>query len=113
MKVVAAIHNNFVQKFRRRIWNPRSYEKSRWENVMNITYKLKTTPRPFNLPMSTYIPYSSLPPLTLHDSRDSGTDWLKNSMKYDLSWFNHFLGFMGRLMVLLNNSFCRMECRFL
>ncbi|GBC51591.2 ribonuclease H-like domain-containing protein [Rhizophagus irregularis DAOM 181602=DAOM 197198] len=82
IKVIAAIHNNFVQKFRRRIWNPRSYEKCRWENAMNITYKLKTTPKPSNLPLSTYIPYSSLPPLTLHDSRDSGTDWLKNSMKY-------------------------------
>ncbi|GET54777.1 ribonuclease H-like domain-containing protein [Rhizophagus irregularis DAOM 181602=DAOM 197198] len=29
IKVIAAIHNNFVQKFRRRIWNPRSYEKCR------------------------------------------------------------------------------------
>ncbi|GET62886.1 Down syndrome cell adhesion molecule-like protein Dscam2 [Rhizophagus irregularis DAOM 181602=DAOM 197198] len=85
IKVIAAIHNNFVQKFRRRIWNPRSYEKSRWENAMNITYKLKTTPKPSNLPLSTYIPYSSLPPPTLHVSRDSGTDWLKNSMKYGWS----------------------------
>ncbi|GET52551.1 RNA-directed DNA polymerase from mobile element jockey-like [Rhizophagus irregularis DAOM 181602=DAOM 197198] len=82
IKVIAAIHNNFVQKFRKRIWNPRSYEKSRWENAMNITYKLKTTPKPSNLPLSSYIPYSSLPPPTLHDLRDSGTDWLKNSMKY-------------------------------
>ncbi|PKY36157.1 hypothetical protein RhiirB3_458183 [Rhizophagus irregularis] len=32
MKVVAAIHNNFVQKFQKRIWNPRSFEKTfaRW-----------------------------------------------------------------------------------
>ncbi|PKB95534.1 hypothetical protein RhiirA5_436532 [Rhizophagus irregularis] len=52
MKVITAIHNNFVQKFRRRIWNLRSYEKSRWEDAMNITYKLKTTPRPSNLPLS-------------------------------------------------------------
>ncbi|GET60780.1 RNA-directed DNA polymerase from mobile element jockey-like [Rhizophagus irregularis DAOM 181602=DAOM 197198] len=59
IKVVAAIHNNFVQKFRRRIWNPCSYKKSRWENAMNITYKLKTTPKPSNLPLSTYIPYSN------------------------------------------------------
>ncbi|GBC17050.2 ribonuclease H-like domain-containing protein [Rhizophagus irregularis DAOM 181602=DAOM 197198] len=85
IKVIAAIHNNFVQKFRRRIWNPRSYEKCKCENAMNITYKLKTTPKPSNLPLSTYIPYSSLPPPTLHDSRDSGTDWLKNSMKYGWS----------------------------
>ncbi|GET64541.1 hypothetical protein GLOIN_2v1785553 [Rhizophagus irregularis DAOM 181602=DAOM 197198] len=49
---------------------------------MNITYKLKTTPRPSNLPVSMYTPYSSLPPPSLHDSHDSGTDWLKNSMKY-------------------------------
>ncbi|PKB95566.1 hypothetical protein RhiirA5_436482 [Rhizophagus irregularis] len=82
MKVIAAIHNNFVQKIRRQIWNPRSYEKCRWENAMNITYKLKTTSKPSNLPLSTYIPYSSLPPPTLHDSRDSGTNWLKNSIKY-------------------------------
>ncbi|PKB93425.1 hypothetical protein RhiirA5_441314, partial [Rhizophagus irregularis] len=27
IKVITAIHNNFVQKFRRRIWNLRSYEK--------------------------------------------------------------------------------------
>ncbi|GET60783.1 ribonuclease H-like domain-containing protein [Rhizophagus irregularis DAOM 181602=DAOM 197198] len=85
IKIIAAIHNNFVQKFRRRIWNPRSYEKSRWENAMNITYKLKTTPKLSNLPLSTYIPYSSLPPPTLHDSHDSGTDWLKNSIKYGWS----------------------------
>ncbi|EXX71658.1 hypothetical protein RirG_076530 [Rhizophagus irregularis DAOM 197198w] len=50
IKVIAAIHNNFVQKFRRRIWNLRSYEKCRWENAMNITYKLKTTLKPSNLP---------------------------------------------------------------
>ncbi|PKY33287.1 hypothetical protein RhiirB3_394680 [Rhizophagus irregularis] len=97
MKVISAIHNNFVQKFRRRIWNLRSYEKSRWEDAMNITYKLKTTPRPSNLPLSMYILYSSLPPPTLHDSRDSRTNWLKNSMKYGLPWFNHFSGFMGHL----------------
>ncbi|PKK57870.1 hypothetical protein RhiirC2_720940 [Rhizophagus irregularis] len=29
MKVVAAIHNNFIQKFRKRIWNPHSFDKSR------------------------------------------------------------------------------------
>ncbi|EXX54422.1 hypothetical protein RirG_234400 [Rhizophagus irregularis DAOM 197198w] len=51
---------------------------------MNITYKLKTTPKPSNLPKSNYIPYSSLPPPTLHDSCDSGTDWLKNLIKYGL-----------------------------
>ncbi|PKB97503.1 hypothetical protein RhiirA5_433030 [Rhizophagus irregularis] len=34
MKVIAAIHNNFVQKFRRRIWNLRYYDKGRWENVL-------------------------------------------------------------------------------
>ncbi|GBB99308.1 hypothetical protein RclHR1_34800001, partial [Rhizophagus clarus] len=64
MKVVAAIHNNFIQKLRRRIWNPRTYDKSRWEDAMHITLKLKTTPRPSNLPASTYVPFSSLPPPT-------------------------------------------------
>ncbi|PKY35600.1 hypothetical protein RhiirB3_456639 [Rhizophagus irregularis] len=58
---------------------------------MNITHKLKTTLRSSNLPTSMYIPYSSLPPLTLHDLCDSRTDWLKNLMKYGLPWFNHFL----------------------
>ncbi|CAB4441234.1 unnamed protein product [Rhizophagus irregularis] len=82
MKVVAAIHNNFIQKFRKRIWNPRSYEKSRWKDAMNITHKIKTTPRPSNLPKSTYLPFSTLPPLTLHVTRDSEADWLTNSMKY-------------------------------
>src|SRR3989337_3800878 len=27
MNVVAAIHNNFINKFRKRIWNSRSYDK--------------------------------------------------------------------------------------
>ncbi|GES94364.1 hypothetical protein GLOIN_2v1783661 [Rhizophagus clarus] len=81
MKVVAAIHNNFIQKLRRRIWNPRTYDKSRWKNAMHITLKLKTTPQPSNLPASTYVPFSSLPPPThLVTSRDSRTDWFKNSM---------------------------------
>ncbi|GET04412.1 ribonuclease H-like domain-containing protein [Rhizophagus clarus] len=81
MKDVAAIHNNFIQKLRRRIWNLRTYDKSRWENAMHITLKLKTTPQPSNLPAFTYVPFSSLPLLThLVTSRDSGTDWIKNSM---------------------------------
>ncbi|CAB4417229.1 unnamed protein product [Rhizophagus irregularis] len=42
MKVVAAVHNNFV------------------EDAMNITYKLQTTPWPSNLPKFTYLTYSSL-----------------------------------------------------
>ncbi|EXX58308.1 hypothetical protein RirG_199180 [Rhizophagus irregularis DAOM 197198w] len=112
MNVVAAIHNNFINKFRKRIWNPRSYDKGLWEHAMNITSTLKQSPRPKGLSKSSYLPYSSLPPPTQIDSRDSGTDWLKNSMQYGLSWFNHISGFMGRLTVLLNNRFCRMECRF-
>uniref|UniRef100_U9TBR8 Uncharacterized protein n=1 Tax=Rhizophagus irregularis (strain DAOM 181602 / DAOM 197198 / MUCL 43194) TaxID=747089 RepID=U9TBR8_RHIID len=68
LSMIAAIHNNFVQKFRKRIWNPRSYEKSRWENAMNITLKVKTTSQPSNLPKSTYlVPYSSLQPSTLDE----------------------------------------------
>ncbi|CAB4409453.1 unnamed protein product [Rhizophagus irregularis] len=112
MNVIAAIHNNFINKFRKRIWNPRSYDKGLWEQAMNITLKLKNSSRPKGLPKSSYLPYSSLPPLTHVNSRDSRTDWLKNSMQYGLSWFNHISGFMGRLTVLLNNSLCRMECRF-
>ncbi|GBB85654.1 hypothetical protein RclHR1_12140003 [Rhizophagus clarus] len=85
MKVVAAIHNNFVQKLRRRIWNPRTYDKSRWEDAMHITLKLKTTPRPSNLPASTYVPFSSLPPPThFMTSRDFGNDWIENSMTQGL-----------------------------
>ncbi|GBB98937.1 hypothetical protein RclHR1_03370004 [Rhizophagus clarus] len=81
MKVVAAIYNNFVQKLRTRIWNSRTYDKCKWKNVMNFTLKLKTTLRPSNLPATSYVPFSSLPPLThLVTSRDSGTDWIKNSM---------------------------------
>ncbi|GBB97149.1 hypothetical protein RclHR1_29280004 [Rhizophagus clarus] len=114
MKVVAAIHNNFIQKLRRRIWNSRTYDKSRWEDAMHITLKLKTTPQPSNLPASTYVPFSSLlPPTYLVTSCDSGTDWIKNLMLQGLPWYNHMSGFMGRLTVLLNNSFCRMGCRFL
>ncbi|GBB98530.1 hypothetical protein RclHR1_32520001 [Rhizophagus clarus] len=114
MKVVAAIHNNFIQKLRTRIWNLRTYDKSKWEDAMNITLKLKPTPRPSNLPAFTYVPFSSLPPPThLVTSRDSGTDWIKNSMIQELPWYNHLSGFMGRLTVLLNNSFCRMGCQFL
>ncbi|GBB86989.1 hypothetical protein RclHR1_13440007 [Rhizophagus clarus] len=82
MKVVAAIHNNFIQKLRRRIWNPRTYDKSKWEDAMNITLKLKTSPQPSNLPATSYVPYSSLPPPLTHlvTSRDSEVDWIKNSM---------------------------------
>ncbi|GES93245.1 hypothetical protein GLOIN_2v1785553 [Rhizophagus clarus] len=48
---------------------------------MNITLKLKTTPRPSNLPATSYVPFSSLPPLThFMTSRDSEVDWIKNSM---------------------------------
>ncbi|GBC46019.2 ribonuclease H-like domain-containing protein [Rhizophagus irregularis DAOM 181602=DAOM 197198] len=111
MNVVTAIHNNFVNKFRKRIWNPRSHDKGLWEHAMNITSTLKQSSRPKGLSKSFYLPYSSLPPLTHVDSRDSGTDWLKNLMQYELCWFNHILGFMGCLTVLLNNCFCRMECR--
>ncbi|CAB4421324.1 unnamed protein product [Rhizophagus irregularis] len=112
MNVIAAIHNNFINKFRKWIWNPRSYDKGKWEHAMNITSKLKNSLRPKGLPKSLYLPYSSLPPPTHVFSRDSGTNWLKNSMQYGLTWFDHISGFMGRLTVLLNNSFCRMECRF-
>ncbi|GES94543.1 hypothetical protein GLOIN_2v1785553 [Rhizophagus clarus] len=81
IKVVAAIHNNFVQKLRTRIWNPRTYNKSKWEDAMNITFKLKTTPRPSNLPATLYVPFSSLsPPTQFVTSHDSRTDWIKNSM---------------------------------
>ncbi|CAB4423752.1 unnamed protein product [Rhizophagus irregularis] len=112
MNVIAAIHNNFINKFCKRIWNPRSFDKGLWEHAMNITSKLKNSSRPKGLPKSSYLPYSSLLPPTHIISRDSGTDWLKNSMQYGLPWFDHILGFMGRLTVLLNNSFCRMECQF-
>ncbi|GBB94293.1 hypothetical protein RclHR1_23270001, partial [Rhizophagus clarus] len=114
IKVVAAIHNNFIQKLQKCIWNLRTYDKSKWEDAMNITLKLKTTPQPSNLPATPYVPFSSLPPLTpLVTSRDSDVDWIKNLMTQGLPWYNHLLGFMGRLMVLLNNSLCRMGCRFL
>ncbi|GBB94230.1 hypothetical protein RclHR1_23140004 [Rhizophagus clarus] len=114
MKIVAAIHDNFVQKLRKHIWNLRTYDKSRWEDAMHITLKLKTSPQPSNLPASTYVPFSSLPPLThLVNSRDFETDWIKDSMIQGLLWYNHLSGFMGRLTVLLNNSFCRIGCRFL
>ncbi|GBC18142.2 hypothetical protein GLOIN_2v1783661 [Rhizophagus irregularis DAOM 181602=DAOM 197198] len=49
MKVISAIHNHFIQKIRKRIWLPRSYDKSKWEDAMNITHKLKLS-RPSNLP---------------------------------------------------------------
>ncbi|GBB91035.1 hypothetical protein RclHR1_18120006 [Rhizophagus clarus] len=55
--------------------------KCKWEDAMNITLKLKTSPRPSNLPATSYVPYSSLPPPThLVTSRDSEVDWIKNSM---------------------------------
>ncbi|GBC39586.1 RNA-directed DNA polymerase from mobile element jockey-like [Rhizophagus irregularis DAOM 181602=DAOM 197198] len=112
MKVISAIHNHFIQKIKKRIWLPRSYDKSKWEDAMNITQKLKLS-RPSNLPKSTYLPFSTLPPPTLSDAaRDSDVDYLKNSMKYGLPWFNHYSGFMGRLTVQLTNSFSRVVCRF-
>ncbi|GET66496.1 RNA-directed DNA polymerase from mobile element jockey-like isoform X1 [Rhizophagus irregularis DAOM 181602=DAOM 197198] len=112
MKVISAIHNHFIQKIRKRIWLPRSYDKSKWEDAMNITHKLKLS-RPSNLPKSTYLPFSTLPPPTLSDAaRDSDVDYLKNSMKYGLPWFNHYSGFMGRLTVQLTYSCSRVVCRF-
>ncbi|GES92380.1 hypothetical protein GLOIN_2v1785553 [Rhizophagus clarus] len=48
---------------------------------MNITFKLKTTSRPSNLPATSYVPFSSLPPPThFMTPRDSEVDWIKNSM---------------------------------
>ncbi|EXX64447.1 hypothetical protein RirG_142620 [Rhizophagus irregularis DAOM 197198w] len=104
MNVIAAIHNNFVNKFRKRIWNLRSYDKGLWEHAINITSKFKQSSRSKGLSKSFYLPYSSLPPMTHVDSRDSRTDWLKNSMQYGLSWFNHILGFMDRLTSVDFNS---------
>ncbi|GBB97651.1 hypothetical protein RclHR1_30260002 [Rhizophagus clarus] len=96
MKVIAAIHNNFLQKLRKCIWNLRVYDKTKWEDAMNITLKLKTTPRPSNLPATSYVPFFSLPALTLLvTSRDSETDWIKSSMIQGLSWYNHFVEFNG------------------
>ncbi|GBC01119.1 hypothetical protein RclHR1_40720001 [Rhizophagus clarus] len=96
MKIVAAIHNNFIQKLRTRIWNLRIYDKSKWEDAMNITYKLKTTPQPSNLPTTSYMPFSSLPSSThFVTSRDSRTDWFKNLMIQGLPWYKHFVGYNG------------------
>ncbi|PKK67482.1 hypothetical protein RhiirC2_783463 [Rhizophagus irregularis] len=67
------------------------------EHAMNITSKLKNSSRPKSLPKSSCLPYSSLPPSTYIYSRDSETDWLKNSMQCGLSWFNHISDFMGCL----------------
>ncbi|EXX75010.1 hypothetical protein GLOIN_2v1785553 [Rhizophagus irregularis DAOM 181602=DAOM 197198] len=85
MNVIATIHNNFINKFQKRIWNSHSYDKGLWKHVMNITSKLKNSSRPKDLPKSSYLPFSSLPPPTHVNSRDSGTNWLKNSMQYGLS----------------------------
>ncbi|GBB92083.1 hypothetical protein RclHR1_01960033 [Rhizophagus clarus] len=96
MKVVAAIHNNFIQKLQKRIWNLCTYDKSKWKDSMNITLKLKTTPRPSNLPATSYVPFSSLPLLThLVTSRDSRIDWIKSLMIQGLPWYNHFIKFDG------------------
>ncbi|GBB91566.1 hypothetical protein RclHR1_18940002 [Rhizophagus clarus] len=58
-----------------------SIPRHKWEDAMNITLKLKTTPRPSNLPATSYVPFSSLPPPThLVTPRDSEIDWIKNSM---------------------------------
>ncbi|GBB94890.1 hypothetical protein RclHR1_24340002 [Rhizophagus clarus] len=89
--VVAAIHNNFIQKLRKCIWNPHTYDKSKWEDAMNITFKLKTTPRPSNSPATSYMPFSSLPPPThLMTPRDSEVDWIKNSMTqgWDVNFYS-------------------------
>ena len=45
---VAAIHNNFIQKFRKRIWNLRSYEKSRWEELKPLLgHQICLSPRTY------------------------------------------------------------------
>ncbi|GBC12691.2 hypothetical protein GLOIN_2v1785553 [Rhizophagus irregularis DAOM 181602=DAOM 197198] len=51
MNVIAAIQNNLINKFWKRIWNLRSYDKESWEHVMNITSKLKNSSRPKGLPV--------------------------------------------------------------
>ncbi|GBB98290.1 hypothetical protein RclHR1_31900001, partial [Rhizophagus clarus] len=91
MKVVAAIHNNFIQKLRKHIWNPRTYDKTKWEDAINITLKLKTSSRPSNLPATSYVPFSSLPPLTqLVISRDLELNWIKDSMTqgWDVNFYS-------------------------
>ncbi|PKK68038.1 hypothetical protein RhiirC2_750869, partial [Rhizophagus irregularis] len=76
MKVISAIHNYFIQKIKKRIWLLRSYDKSKWEDAMNITQILKLS-WPSNLPKSTYLPFSTLPPPTLSDAAcDSDVDYL-------------------------------------
>ncbi|PKK61837.1 hypothetical protein RhiirC2_791233 [Rhizophagus irregularis] len=46
MNIIAAIHNNFINKFQKQIWNSHSYNKGLWEHAMNITSKLKKSSRP-------------------------------------------------------------------
>ena len=113
LKVLSAIHNNFIHKLFRRVWCPRTYEKSRWKQSVDITITQKSLPRPSNLPRIAYSPFTTLPPLTQNAlSRDADNTWIKNSITQGLNWFNHFSGFMGRLTVLLiNRSLCRVGYR--
>jgi hypothetical protein len=115
LKVISAIHNNFVHKLFRRIWNPRTHDKSCWERSVNITLTQKTTPYPRNLPRVSYSPFHTLSlPTQDAQSRDADDTWIINSITQGLNWFNHFSGFMGRLTVLLNDSsICRVGYRFL
>ncbi|PKK58912.1 hypothetical protein RhiirC2_795586 [Rhizophagus irregularis] len=69
MNAIAAIHNNFINKL---IWNQHSYDKGLWENVINISSKLKNFSRPSGLPKSSYLPHSSLPLLTHVDLKPIG-----------------------------------------
>ncbi|GBB86339.1 hypothetical protein RclHR1_12760007 [Rhizophagus clarus] len=82
IKVVAAIHNNFIQKLRKRIWNPRTYDKSKWEDAMNITLKLKTSPRPSNLPATSTISEQAIDEDIITDTAaDAGVEVLASSPK--------------------------------
>jgi hypothetical protein len=49
-------------------------------------------------------PFYNLPPLIQNAlSRDADEYWINDLIMQGLNWFNHFSGFMGRLIVLLNN----------
>ncbi|PKC03880.1 hypothetical protein RhiirA5_423088 [Rhizophagus irregularis] len=58
---ISAIHNNFIHKLRRHVWDARIIDKSHWKCSVNISTTLKTQPRLSNLSKFTYLSFSTLP----------------------------------------------------
>ncbi|PKK63230.1 hypothetical protein RhiirC2_789208 [Rhizophagus irregularis] len=103
---MSAIHNHFIQKFKKKIWKPHSYNKSKWKDTMNITQKIKLSSRPSNLPKSMYLPFSTLPLPTLSNAAcDPNVDYFKELDKIcSINKFNKDKDYYAMFAIMEINS---------